>query len=167
MIKKTIQEALNKQINEEFYSAYLYLAMSGYFESIDLPGFAQWMYVQYKEEIEHGMKFWRHLVDRGGTIQLYAIKEPPMEWDSPLAAFQAALKHERYITGKIHDLVELAECEKDRAAMNMLQWYVDEQVEEEANAEGIVAKLERVGTSGHAMLVMDRELGQRMEPPTE
>jgi len=167
MIGKEMQEAINRQINEEFYSAYLYLAMSGYFESSGLSGFAQWMYVQYKEEIEHGMKFWRHLVDRGGTIKLHAIKEPPNEWPSPLPVFQAAHKHERYITGKIHGLVDLAEQEKDRAAANMLQWYVDEQVEEEASAQEIITKLEMVKDSGHGMLLVDRELGQRQDAPAE
>jgi len=162
-----MQEAINKQINEEFYSAYLYLAMSGYFEDSGLPGFAQWMYVQYKEEMEHGMRFWRHLVDRGGTIKLHAIKEPPHEWASPLAAFQAAHNHERYITGKIHDLVDLAEPEKDRAAANMLQWYVDEQVEEEASAQEIISKLEMVSNGSHGLLLVDRELGQRQDVSAE
>ncbi|HDS59456.1 MAG TPA: ferritin [Thermoplasmatales archaeon] len=161
MIPKKMEESINKQINEEFYSAYLYLAMSGYFESVDLPGFAHWMHAQYLEEMEHGMKFWHHLVDRGGTVKLYAIQEPQREWDSPLAAFQAALEHERHITGRIHALVDLAEEVKDRAAYNLLQWYVDEQVEEEASVEAIIARLEMVGGSGNGMLMVDRELGQR------
>jgi ferritin len=166
MLKQKIQDAINKQINEELYSAYIYLSMSGYFENEDLPGFAQWMYAQYQEEIEHAMRFYRYLHDRGGRLHLQAIKEPPKEWDSPLDAFKTALEHEQYITGCIDDLVDLAESEQDRATFNMLQWYVDEQVEEEASAGEIVAKLERVGDSGNGLLMLDRELGQRQAPGT-
>ncbi len=161
MIKKEIENAINDQINEELYSAYIYLSMSGYFEDQDLPGFAQWMYAQYQEEIEHAMRFYRYLQERGGRLHLQEIKEPPKEWDSPLDAFETALEHERYITGCIDDLVDLAENVQDRATFNMLQWYVDEQVEEEDSVGEIVAKLERVGDSGHGLLMLDRDLGQR------
>ena len=164
MINKKIETAINEQINEELYSAYLYLSMSGYFDSEDLPGFAQWMYAQYQEEVEHAMRFYRYLQDRGGRVHLHAIKEPQHAWDSPLEAFEAALEHEKYITGCINDLVDLAESEHDRATFNMLQWYVDEQVEEEASVEEIVAKLEMVGDSGNGLLMLDRELGQRQAP---
>jgi len=164
MINTEIQDAINKQINEELYSAYIYLSMSGYFEDQDLPGFAQWMYAQYQEEVEHAMRFHRYLMERGGRLHLHAVKEPPHEWNSPLDAFQTALEHEQYITGCINDLVDLAESKQDRATFNMLQWYVDEQVEEEASTGDIVAKLERVGDSGNGLLMLDRELGQRQAP---
>ncbi len=161
MISKTMEDAINKQINEEMYSAYLYLSMSAYFESANLKGFANWMYVQYQEEVEHAMKFYDHLKDRGGKLKLYTIEEPPNTWESPLDAFKATLKHEQHITKCINDLVDLAEEEKDRAAYNMLQWFIDEQVEEEANDEEIIAQLEMVEGSKHGILMLDRELAKR------
>ena len=165
MIDKEIEEAINKQINEEMYSAYLYLSMSAYFESTGLRGFANWMYVQYKEEMDHAMKFYRYLIERGGRVKLYALKEPPHEWDSPLHAFEETLKHERHITECINNLVDLAERKKDRATFNLLQWYVDEQVEEEANDEEIIQMLKMVGDSGHGLMMIDRELAQRTYVP--
>ncbi len=161
MISKTMEDAINKQINEEMYSAYLYLSMSAYFESINLKGFANWMFVQYQEEVMHAMKFYDHLKDRGGKLKLYAIAEPPSQWESPLDAFKATLKHEQHITKCINDLVDLAEKEKDRAAYNMLQWFIDEQVEEEANDEEIIAQLEMVEGSKNGLLMIDRELAKR------
>ncbi len=161
MISKTMEDAINKQINEEMYSAYLYLSMSAYFESANLKGFANWMYVQYQEEVEHAMKFYDHLKDRGGKLKLYTIEEPPNTWESPLDAFKATLKHEQHITKCINDLVDLAEEEKDRATYNMLQWFIDEQVEEEANDEEIIAQLEMVEGSKHGILMLDRELAKR------
>lgn len=161
MIGKTVEDAINKQINEEMYSAYLYLSMSAYFESINLKGFANWMYVQYKEEVEHAMKFYQHLKDRGGQMKLYAIAEPPSRWESPLVAFRATLAHEQHITECINNLVDLAEREKDRAAYNMLQWFINEQVEEEANDEEIIGQLEMIGDSKNGLLMIDRELAKR------
>jgi ferritin len=161
MIEKAMEDAINKQINEEMYSAYLYLSMSSYFENINLKGFANWMYVQYQEEVEHAMKFYQHLKDRGGKMKLYAIAEPPSEWKSPLDAFKATLKHEQHITKCINDLVDLAEKIKDRAAYNMLQWFINEQVEEEANDEEIIAQLEMIGDNKNGLLMIDRELSQR------
>ncbi len=161
MIGKVMEDAINKQINEEMYSAYLYLSMSAYFDSINLNGFSNWMYVQYQEEIEHAMKFIEHLKNRGGRLKLYAIAEPPNEWSSPLDAFKATLEHEKHITKCINDLVDVAEKEKDRAAYNMLQWFIDEQVEEEANDEEIIAQLEMVGDNKNGLLMIDRELAQR------
>jgi ferritin len=165
MIDKEIEEVINRQINEEMYSAYLYLSMSGYFESIGLRGFANWMYVQYKEEVDHAMKFYRYLIERGGRVKLYAIKEPPHQWDSPLHAFDETLKHERHITQCINELVDLAEKKKDRATFNLLQWYVDEQVEEEANDEEIIQKLKMIGDNPQALLMLDRELAARVYTP--
>ena len=165
MIDKEIEEAINKQINEEMYSAYLYLSMSAYFESMGLRGFANWMYVQYQEEMDHAMKFYRYLIERGGRVKLYTIKEPPHEWNSPLHAFEETLKHERHITECINKLVDLAESKKDRATFNLLQWYVDEQVEEEANDEEIIQMLKMVSDSGHGLMMIDRELAQRTYVP--
>ncbi|AGB04026.1 ferritin-like protein [Aciduliprofundum sp. MAR08-339] len=165
MIDKDIEEAINKQINEEMYSAYLYLSMSGYFESIGLRGFANWMYVQYQEEMDHAMKFYRYLIERGGRVKLYSINEPPHEWNSPLHAFEETLKHERHITECINNLVDLAEKKKDRATFNLLQWYVDEQVEEEANDEEIIQMLKMIGDKGQGLLMLDRELAKRSYVP--
>ncbi len=161
MIDKDIEKAINKQINEEMYSAYLYLAMSAYFQDISLPGFANWMYVQYQEEVTHAMKFYRYLVERGGRVELHAIAEPPKEWKSPLHAMEETLNHERHITQLINELADLAEKKKDRATLNLLQWFIDEQVEEEANDEEIIAKLKMVGDSPSGLLMLDSQLGQR------
>ncbi len=161
MIGKVMEDAINKQINEEMYSAYLYLSMSAYFESINLKGFANWMFVQYQEEVEHAMKFNEHLKNRGGRLKLFAIAEPPSEWESPLDAFKATLAHEQHITKCINELVDLAEKEKDRAAYNMLQWFIDEQVEEESNDEEIIAQLEMIGDNKNGLLMLDKELSQR------
>lgn len=161
MIDEKVEEAINKQINEEMFSAYLYLSMSAYFEDAGLKGFANWMHVQYQEEVEHGMKFYNYLIDRGGRIKLYAIKEPEQNWDSALHAFEETLKHEKHITQCINNLVDLAEKKKDRATFNLLQWYIDEQVEEESNDEEIISQLKMLGDSGHGLLMLDKELGSR------
>ena len=165
MIDKEIEEAINKQINEEMYSSYLYLSMSAYFENMGLRGFANWMYVQYREENDHAMKFYRYLIERGGHIKLYEINEPPHEWSSPLHAYEETLKHEKHITECINNLVDLAEKKKDRATFNLLQWYVDEQVEEEANDEEIIQMLKMVGDRGQGLLMLDRELAKRTYVP--
>ncbi|MCD6573872.1 MAG: ferritin [Thermoplasmata archaeon] len=160
MIGERMLEALNKQINEELYSSYLYLSMSAWFDNIGLKGFANWMKVQSKEELGHAMKFYNYIISRGGKVRLHEIKAPPHEWQSPLHAFEETLKHEKHITECINKLVELAEEEKDRATFNMLQWFVDEQVEEEANDEEIIAKLKMIeGSNGIFML--DNQLAQR------
>ncbi len=161
MIGERVLEALNKQINEELYSSYLYLSMSAWFENIGLKGFANWMNVQAKEELGHATKFYNYIISRGGKVRLLAIKAPPEEWDSPLHAFEDTLKHERHITTCINNLVELAESEKDRATFNMLQWFVDEQVEEEANDEEIIVRLKMIGENGNGIFMLDRELAQR------
>lgn len=161
MIKKKLEEAINKQINEELYSAYLYLSMATHFDDVNLPGIAGWMKAQAREEIEHAMRFYHYLTERGGRAVLQAIKAPQSEWASPLTAFQDALKHEEYITSCIHNLVDLAASEKDHATVNMLQWFVAEQVEEEATAAEIVEKLKMIGDQGHALYMMDKELGAR------
>ena len=161
MISKKVQDALNEQINAEMYSAYLYLAMNAYFQSINFNGFAQWMRVQYQEEMIHAMKIYDFIAERGGRIVLDAIDKPQGEWKSPLAAFEAAYKHEQKVTGLINGLVELAKKEKDHATDIFLQWFVTEQVEEENNASEIVTKLQMLKDSAGQMFMLDRELGKR------
>jgi ferritin len=165
MLKEKMQEALNKQINEELYSAYLYLSMSAYFDNTGLKGFANWMMVQYKEETDHAMKIYNYLLSQGATIKLLPIQQPPHEWESPLHAFQETLKHEQHITQCINDLVDLAEELKDRATYNFLQWYIDEQVEEEENDREIIDKLELIGDSKNGLFMLDKDLAQRVYVP--
>ena len=161
MISKKVQDALNEQINAEMYSAYLYLAMNAYFQSINFNGFAQWMRVQYQEEMIHAMKIYDFIAERGGRIVLDAIDKPQGEWKSPLAAFEAAYKHEQKVTGLINGLVELAKKEKDHATDIFLHWFVTEQVEEENNASEIVVKLQMLKDSAGQIFMLDRELGKR------
>lgn len=165
MIGKKMEAAFNDQIREEVFSAYLYWSMAAYFESISLGGFAAWMKAQAQEEMMHATKFFDHISERGGRVILQTIKQPESAWDSPLAAFEAAYRHEQHITGCIDGLVKVASDENDNAAGLMLQWFVAEQVEEEKNADDIVNKLKLVGDHGHAILMMDRELGQRVFTP--
>ena len=161
MISKKMQDALNKQINEEMFSSYLYLSMAGYFESINLTGFSQWMRTQAQEEMFHAMKFFNHIADRGGNVELLAIKEPQPRWNSPLHVAEDTLHHEQYITGCIHKLMDLAIEEKDYASQNLLKWFVDEQVEEEDNATDILEKLKRIGTNDALLLMQDLEMAKR------
>ncbi len=165
MLDKRMNDALNKQLNEELFSAYLYLSMSAWFDSIGLKGFANWMMVQYKEETEHAMKFYSYIQSRGGEVKLLAIKEPPQKWDSPLHAFEETLKHEQFITKCINELTDLAEELKDRPTMNFLQWFVDEQVEEEENDREIIDRLRLIEGSKNGIFILDRELAQRQFVP--
>ncbi len=161
MISQKMQEALNKQINEETFSAYLYFSMAAYFENANLKGFANWMKIQAGEELFHTTKFYNHILDRGGEVKLLAVDEPQQKWDSALDAFEGALKHEQHITKCIHDLTDLAIESKDHAARNLLNWFVDEQVEEENTASEIVDKLKMIGDNGPMLLMLDSEMGQR------
>lgn len=165
MLKEKIQDALNAQINAELASAYIYMAMAAYFESKDLPGYAHWMGIQVQEELFHVQKFYQYVNERDGRVTLGAIEAPPKEWASPLAAFEAAYKHEQYISGRIHDLVHLARAEKDAATENFLQWFVSEQVEEEANTKAAVGRLKIVGDNGYGLLMIDGELATRVFTP--
>jgi ferritin len=168
MIKERIEEVINQQINAELYSGYLYLSMAAYFESTNLNGFANWMHVQNLEEQSHAMKFYHYLNERGGRVKLMPIEGPKMEWKSPMEAFQDAYEHEQKVTGMINNLVEIAWAEKDHATYNMLQWFVDEQVEEEASALEIVEKLKMIGDAPGAMYMLDKEMGARVfTPPAE
>ncbi len=162
MIKENMQKAINQQINAEMYSAYLYLSMSAYFESINLKGFANWMKAQAQEEMVHAMKFYDYINERGGRVLLTAIEAPPTQWDSSLAVFEYTYKHEQKVTGLINDLVNLAISEADHATTNFLQWFVAEQVEEEASADEVVQKLKLAGDRGGGLFMLDQELGQRV-----
>ena len=161
MISQRMVDALNKQANAEVYSSYLYLAMSDYFESANLKGFAKWMKVQGREELTHADKFYEHIIDRMGRARVLAVKEPPFEWNSPADAVKAAFDHEVKVTGLINNLVSLAMSEKDNTAFNFLQWFVAEQVEEEKQVDEILQRLKIAGSQGPGLLLIDSELAQR------
>ena len=161
MLSKKIENAINKQINAELWSAYLYLSMSAHFESINLGGFANWMRVQAQEELGHAMKFYHHVIERRGRVTVAAIAAPSISWKSPLNAFEDSFKHEQKVTGMINDLVNMAAGEKDHATANMLQWFIDEQIEEELSTDAIVQKLKMIGTNTGGLYMLDRELAQR------
>jgi ferritin len=165
MIGKKVETALNKQINAELYSAYLYLSMNSYFVSINLMGFANWMRIQALEEMTHADKFYHYVNERGGRVALMPLEGPPGEWSSPLALFEDVYKHEQKVTAMINSLVDLAIEEKDHATGSMLTWFVDEQVEEEANADGIVQQLKLIGDNTGGLFLLDRELGARIFTP--
>lgn len=161
MLTEKMEKALNEQVNAELYSSYLYLSMAAYFESIGLDGFAKWMETQTMEEMSHAKKIYDYINERGGRVILDAIEKPKINWESPLEAFEDALKHEQYVSSLINKLVDIAIEEKDHATNNFLQWFVAEQVEEEASVGEIVQKLKLVGNKGNAIFMMNRELGQR------
>jgi ferritin len=165
MIKPKIQQALNTQINRELYSAYLYLSMAAYFESLSLKGFSNWMTVQAQEEMVHVMKFYAYLIDRGGRVTLTGIEAPPAEWNCPFNAFEEVHKHEQKVTGYINGLVTLAIAEEDHATHNFLQWFVSEQVEEEASADAVIQKLRLMQDAPGGLFIMDQELAKRVFTP--
>ena len=160
-LSKKMQDALNEQIKEELASAYIYLSMAAYCESINLGGFAHWMQKQTAEEMEHAMKLYGFIHDRGGRVILEAIDQPPAEFDGPTDVFKKTLAHEQYITGRIHDLYAMAVKEDDYASLSTLQWFVDEQVEEEKTATDILNTLEMTGEKGQGLIMLDRYLAQR------
>lgn len=156
-----MQNAINEQIKNEMFSAYLYLSMAAHFEAENLPGFANWMKVQSKEEVEHAMKFFEYIYDRGGRVTLKAIDEPQTAFKAPLEVFKQVLEHERKITAMIHKLYELALKENDYPSQVMLQWFIKEQVEEEKNGETIIEQLKMVGDSSAALMMADRQFAAR------
>ena len=166
MLHPKIQDAFNKQLNAEYFSSYLYLSMAAYFESQNLKGMAQWMQLQAQEENMHAMKFFDFINERGGKVTLTRIEAPKTEWSSPLQVFEETCAHESKVTGLINDLVDLAISERDHAANAFLQWFVTEQVEEEASVQEITEKLRMVGDRGGMMFMLDRELSQRTPPAT-
>jgi ferritin len=161
MIAKPIEKAINEQINAEFYSFYLYLAMSAHFDESGFPGLAKWMRAQAQEEMSHALKFFGFVHERGGLVALIAIDQPKGEWPTVLAAFKAAYAHEQHITKRINTLMDKAIAAKDHATSNFLQWFVKEQVEEEATLEPIIMRLEAVGDHPGALYYLDHELGKR------
>jgi len=165
MIGQRMQDEMNEQIKHETFSAYLYFSMAAYFHAKSLDGMAQWMKAQAQEELDHALRFFNHIDERGGRIELQAIDKPQTVWESPLAAFEAALAHEEFITGRINELVSVAAEENDNAAAITLKWFVGEQVEEEASVTKVVDMLKLIGDSGHGLLMADRELGQRVAGP--
>lgn len=160
MITK-IETALNRQLNNEYYSGYLYLAMAAWFDVMNLEGFSHWMRLQAQEELVHAMRIYDHILEREGTVKLAAVKAPPATWKSPLAACQDALKAEQTNTKQINDVVELATSSHDHATRVFLQWFVIEQVEEEASATRLVEKVKLVGSDKGALFILDAELGKR------
>jgi ferritin len=165
IIGKKMADALNEQIREELFSSYLYFAMAADFESKDWPGVASWMKVQAQEEMAHSLKFYNWINERGGKAVFKAIDKPQETWESSLNLFEAALAHEQHITSCIYDLVKVAREEGDIATEIFLQWFVTEQVEEEANASEIVEKIKKVQNSQNGMYMLDKELSARSIAP--
>ena len=165
MLNKKLEEALNAQINAEFWSAYLYLSMSSDMSDKGMAGVANWFAIQFKEEQDHAMKFFNYVISRGGKVTLKPIEKVDTEWKSPLAAFEQTLQHEEKVTSLINDLYALAEQEKDYATQSMLKWLIDEQVEEEENAKAIIDTLKLIGDNGYGLYQLDKELATRVYTP--
>jgi len=162
MISNKMQAAIGDQINAEIWSAYLYLSMSAYFERQNLRGFANWMRIQWQEEISHSLKFFDYVHARGGQVSLQPIQAVPIEWKNAAEVFAETLKHEQHVTALINNLANIAVEEKDHATNSMLQWFIAEQVEEEANAEQILVQLKMIGDNGYGLLMLDKELATRV-----
>ena len=165
MISKRLEEELNKQVNAELFSSYLYLSMSAYLSTENLNGFANWMNVQFQEEQAHAMKFFQYIIDRGGKVKLMQIDQPKTEWKDIVEVFEETLAHEQKVTGLINNLVDIASEEKDHATFNMLQWFVAEQVEEEATASEILEQVRTLEGRGAGLFMLDREMKQRKFTP--
>jgi ferritin len=161
MIDKRIQDALNEQLNAEFFASYYYLSMSAFFKETDFDGFATWMRGQAQEELSHAMKIFDFINDREGVVELAEIKAPTLTWDGPLTAFEDAYTHEKEVTEQIYRLVDMSLEKRDHATNTFLQWFVTEQVEEESAANDIVNKLKLVGNDGNGLFLLDRDLGER------
>lgn len=161
MLKEKMLTVYNEQINKEQYSALLYLSMSAYLSDKGLSGFANWMYVQYQEELSHANKLYNYVVERGGKVELKGIEQMPTSWDGVIEILQATLEHEQYVTESINNLVDVAIEVKDHASQSFLQWFVDEQVEEEANVTEILDSLKLVNGQGNGIFMLDREMRNR------
>ena len=162
MLNEKILNALNEQINREMYSAYLYMSMSSFSDTLGLKGFANWFMVQYHEEMLHAMKIYEYILRHGSQPILKPLAGPPATFESPLDMFEKTLEHERFITRSINDLTDLAIAEKDHATRIFLEWYVTEQVEEENNDNEIIAQLKLIKDNSQGLMMLDRELAQRM-----
>lgn len=165
MLSKKLEEALNAQVNAEFWSSYLYLSMSADFAVKGLPGFANWMNIQFQEEKDHAIKFFNYIISRGGRPNLLPIADVQKEWTSPLDAFQNALEHEQVVTKLINNLYTLGTEDQDYATQSTLKWFIDEQVEEEDNARAIIDKLKMIGDNGYGIYQLDKELALRVYVP--
>ena len=162
MISEKMATAINDQMIREIYSAYLYMSMSNFSSNLGLKGFANWLMVQYHEEMFHAMKMYEYLQSRGCEIKLTQIDEPPAKWESPLDMFEKVLEHERKVTAWINELMEIAIEEKDHASRIFLQWYVTEQIEEEENDNDIIAPLKLIGDNAQGLMMLDKELAARI-----
>ncbi len=165
MLSKKLEDAINAQINKELYSAYFYLGMSAYCNTLDLDGFVNFFHVQYQEETFHGMKMYNYLLERGGNVKLSKIDTPPQDFKSPLDVFEQTLEHEKVVTKSINDLMDLAMKENDHATISFLKWYVDEQVEEEATITKLVNKMRLIGDNVGGLFIIDSELKARVFTP--
>lgn len=163
MIANAVQGILNEQINKELYSAYYYLSMSVHFQAVNLPGFANWMMIQYTEESGHALKLMDHLHERGGRVVLDSIDKPPTEYNSPLDVMKLVLEHEKKVTGSINKCYETAVKEKDYPAQIMLEWFIKEQVEEERSAEDVINTLKMIGDASAGLIMLDGQLAARKE----
>lgn len=161
MISKKMEKALNEQINKELFSSYYYFSMAAYFENINLDGMANFMKIQAQEEVTHALKFYSYINEQGGRVVLDAIEKPKTEFESALQIFELGLEHEKYVTSRINNLVDLALEEKDHATKAFLDWFITEQVEEESTMDSIVNKIKLIGSTGHGLLMIDAQLGQR------
>lgn len=162
MIKKEVLDAINEQINAETYSAYMYLSMAAYFEEMGLSGFSNWMKVQYQEESAHALKFFNYITERSGKVVLKAVAQVPVDFNGIVDVFEQTLKHENNVTEKINNLMNIAVSANDHATQSFLKWFIDEQVEEEANVERILATLKLINGEGNGVFMMDREMSQRV-----
>jgi ferritin len=164
VIGERLNKAMNDQIKNELESYYIYLSMAAYFHSVSLDGMGHWMRCQAHEEMLHAMKFFDHLIDRGGKVKLQDLKQLKTQWNSPLEAFQDAYEHEKFISGKINELITIAREQQEYASEPLLGWFADEQVEEEATASKITDELTMIGEDKSGLLMIDRELGVRAFP---
>ncbi|MBE7706573.1 MAG: ferritin [Cyanobacteria bacterium SIG30] len=162
MISEKMQNAFNEQINKELYSEYLYLAMKAYFSELNLQGFVNWFDVQVQEEHAHAMGMYDYVIERGGHVELLAIDKPEVEGKTPVEIFEQVLRHEEFVTSRINALMDVADEVKDRAALSFLDWYLKEQVEEEASVGGVLATLKLIGDDKNALLLLDKDLQTRV-----
>ncbi|MDZ7859378.1 MAG: ferritin [Candidatus Krumholzibacteriota bacterium] len=162
MLSEKMREALSEQINKEMYSAYLYLSMSSYLDSEGLKGFSNWYFIQYREETDHAMRIYDYIQEQGLRVKLKAIEEPPSDFGTPLEVVEKTLEHEKFVTGLINNLMDLAIQEKDHATRIFLQWFVSEQIEEESSVSDILDKLKLAGEKGNGLFMIDKELMARV-----
>ena len=161
MISEKINEAINRQINKEFYSGYLYLSMSAYLRESGLFGFAQWTKLQAEEEVQHGTKLFNYLIDRKGTVNLEQIAKPEFNFNSPIEIFKFIYEHEKLVTKSVMEIAEEAEDECDRTTLSFIDWFITEQIEEEKNIKDIIKRLELFGDDNTSLYLMDKELAER------